>query len=181
MKKVSYRTEILVVLLVILVLLFFFIFIGYWAFFGKWMGVEDIRCSDGKPCTLDLVYPDGTCLNPKLNNETYCSPTDICFNKTCGAAYCNNGECVGERTCCRGICDVDSDCPELPWSPRLNDNPLGECISHSCVYTVVGSLTAICDSWLMDTPDNPIVSQGCIVYRFTDEGFPPGKRFTFFR
>jgi len=170
MKKVGYRTEILVSLLVILIFLFFVVFVGYWGYIGKWMGQESDLCNDYNPCSLDKIYPDGSCLNPNLKNETYCSPTDVCFNSTCGAAYCNNGVCTGERSCCRGICDVDSDCPDLPWSPRLNDNPLGVCISHSCVYTVVGSLTDQCLSWIEFVPDNPVALQGCLDFRYIDAG-----------
>jgi len=176
MKKIGYRTEVLVALLVVLIFLFFVVFVGYWGWIGKWMGQESPFCNDNKPCTLDKIYPDGVCLHPELNNQTYCSPTDVCYNSSCGAAYCQSGVCVGQRECCRGVCNVDADCPELPWSPRLNDNPLGTCISHSCVYIIIGTVTAECNSWIDNPPDNPVAAQGCIIFRFTDEAFafPPG-------
>jgi hypothetical protein len=140
-------------------------------YFSLWNGTPSESCKDFNPCTLDKRLPDSTCVNRPFENGTSCSHDDVCYNST---AYpiCINGLCTGQLEFCKGYCNVDADCPILPWSYRLNDNPLGSCTAHSCVYTFV-SITSDCLSWLDNPPDNPLVLQGCLYDRFTTEFGPP--------
>ena len=147
-------------------------------YFGRWNGSKDASCNDFKPCTNDLVFPDHTCQNPRFQNGTFCSPGDVCFN-TSSMSFCIDGICQGpSRQWCRGFCNVDGDCPDLPFSDRLSPTivPEIDCIQQSCVYTITGGITDQCLSWIDFTPDNPVVAEGCLTYRFTDAGytFPPG-------
>lgn len=165
----------------IVIFLFILLFVSMIAiaiYFGKWQGVQDVSCKDWKPCTNDLVYPDHTCQNPRFQNGTFCSPGDVCFN-TSSTSFCIDGICQGpSRQWCRGFCNVDADCPDLPFSDRLSPTivPEIDCIQQSCVYTITGGLTDQCLSWIDFTPDNPVVAEGCLTYRFTDEAYayPPG-------
>src|ERR1041385_1995137 len=140
-------------------------------YFSLWNGKAERNCDDFNPCTIDKILPDSSCISRPFENGTSCSQFDVCYNST---AYpiCNNGQCVGQREFCKGYCNVDADCPDLPWSYRLDDNPSGQCIAHSCVYEFI-SITDQCLSWLDNPPDNPLVLQNCLYSRFTTEFGPP--------
>lgn len=176
--RIQTRVEFAFGVMIFIFILLFFIVIGIAIYFGRWNGVQDDSCIDYKPCTNDLLYPDRTCKNPLFQNGTFCSPGDVCFN-TSSMSFCINGVCQGpSRQWCRGFCNTVADCPTLPFSARLSPTivPETDCIQQSCVYTIVGGITAECLSWIDFTPDNPLVAEGCLVFRFTDEGFtfPPG-------
>jgi hypothetical protein len=176
--RIQARTEFAFGIMIFVLIVLFVIIIAIAIYFGRWNGVQDGSCIDYKPCTNDLLYPDHTCKNPVFQNGTFCSPGDVCFN-TSSMSFCINGICQGpSRQWCRGFCLVDSDCPDLPFSARLSPVIIPEidCIQQSCVYTITGGMTDECLSWIDFTPDNPVVAEGCLTFRFTDEGYtyPPG-------
>lgn len=147
-------------------------------YFSLWNGKEDFdSCNDFNPCSNNKILPDSSCINRILENGTSCSKETVCFNSSSSQSFCQAGECIGDRKFCRGFCNFDSDCPNLPFSPRLGTIiPNITCMNHSCIYTIVGGLTDDCLSWIDFTPSNPVVLQNCLIFRFTDIGFsfPPG-------
>jgi len=176
LSRLNLHTGLLIALLIIL-LIFLILFIAYWIYVSKWYGVTDVACSDCKTCTTDFKFPDGTCGSRAVQNGTSCAGEDVCYNSS-AMPVCLCGLCIGsDSRFCKGYCDVDgSECPDLPISPRLTFEPDVECIAHSCVYTIVGGITADCESWLGENRTLPIVTQECLTTRFTDAGydFPPG-------
>ena len=123
-------------------------------------------CNDFNPCTRDVILPDDTCQHRPLMNGTDCM-NSVCFNE--GApAQCVCGECVAPRHYCRGDCDIDDDCPDLPISPRLDASVEPFCFAHSCIYAISGGFTAQCESWIDFDIDNPVLKEGCLFIRQED-------------
>lgn len=167
--RVINRIELIEYIILAFLILFIIIFAAYWVFFGTWQGKEDFNaCNDFNPCTNNKLLPDSSCINRNLETNKSCSPEDVCYNSS-ALKLCQSGKCISDRIFCEGYCQIDSDCPTIPLSPRLGSLPVTtECIEQSCVYTIVGGLTSQCLSWVDNPPDNPLVLQGCLVYRFTD-------------
>lgn len=175
-KYAQERTEFLSGVVIAFLIILFLTIISIAIYFGRWNGAHNVNCNDFDPCTNNLILPDGTCIFRPFQNGTFCSHGDVCYN-TSALSFCFNGVCTSDRTFCRGFCNVDADCPELPFSSRLGPIiPEINCIQHSCIYTIVGGITAECLSWIDFDPTNPVVAEGCLIFRFTDEGFtfPPG-------
>jgi hypothetical protein len=163
------RVELIGYIILALLIIIIIIFAAYWVFFGSWQGSENFNaCNDFNPCTNNKLLPDSSCINRNLQFNTSCSPEDVCYNSS-AVKVCQSGKCISDRIFCKGYCQINSDCPTIPLSPRLDGlNVTTQCLEQSCVYTIIGGLTAQCLSWVDNPPDNPLVLQGCLIYRFTD-------------
>ena len=178
----SRRGEIIGILITIILIALFIVIIFFWIYVGSWNGKVSSKCNNFRTCDVDLEFPNGMCTHNPAIDGTYCGNEDVCYNSS-AQPYCFNGICTADTAFCNGFCFEDSDCPILPISPRLDNTTGIQCLEHSCVYTIVGGFTAQCLTWINETEDNPLVSQGCLVFRFTDAGFtfPPGICFIRFQ
>jgi len=102
-------------------------------------------CNDNNTCTYDVILNGiGVCEHRNLLNGVNC--TNVCLQQN-DTQTCNAGECTGT---CIGTCEVDADCPPLPYNEEfllfwelelgLNTSTIVNtttCFYGSCLYRLV--------------------------------------------
>src|SRR5690349_14166637 len=107
-------------LILVICLIIISIILG--VYFSLWNGIVDTRCNDYNLCTIDKRLPDSSCINRLYLNGTSCSIGNVCYNSS-ASPICIDGLCIDQPIFCRGYCNEDADCPDLPWDPRLDSTP----------------------------------------------------------
>jgi len=197
MQGVKYATfmNVVIVILVFIAIVIALILIGIGSSILDDYQLSGTKCEDGNTCTYDLERSKGGCIYvPKppghsCTSECYRSTPDLgCVNLQLTKGVLTP-KCVSPTlSACRGTCEVDGDCVDLPTQAG---GVTGECKENTCYY--VRDQTGDGDYDSSEIPDldctpeaeafqnycsaylntsDPIVQQACISFSVQCESAP---------
>ena len=131
------------------------------------------NCTTCNSCQTSTPVLDSCQTGIKQNNLP-CGDDDQCFNHTLCNATCQSGVCEGPRACCRGFCEIDSDCPDIPVLTQGISKMCG--VNNTCLYTMTDTQTNDC-LILIDGPK----LRNCLHGTYTPDFFLVGTCLYYFK
>ena len=130
---------------------------------GNCIGLGNLSCDDGNPCTLDICKPDGGCAYE--NAQGACDDGDACtVNDSCAEGGCQSGAvltCEDDNPCTDQVCE-DGGCVFTANEAECDDGnactETSACTGGACV----GTKSLDCDDGELCTADSCDVETGCV-------------------